>query len=206
MLKQANISQMGSRPGTWIGALATAVLFSIFTFTMTCMTGWNLMINFTSVEGIQRGGIHNIAFLISHSPANPNNATALPATPPTPSSKHHDKRSSRDMAGEREDEKEDWPILISFTRPSNRSYVVMQTKPMEHPWYTTLMQGWKDTMGANILEWLLPLRQSPCKQKSHKGEFEWGEVVYDMARMYEEKHPGTSLAILDESRTSRRRR
>jgi palmitoyltransferase len=179
------------------------------------MTGWNLMINFTSVEGIQRGGIHNIAFLISHFPTNPdashssassNTATAVPVTPPTPSSKHHKNKSSKDVAAEREDEKEDWPILTSFTRPSNRSYVVIQTKPMEHPWYTTLMQGWKDTMGENILDWLLPLRQSPCKQKSRRGEFEWGEVVYDMAKMYEEKHPGTNLAILDESRTSRRRR
>jgi palmitoyltransferase len=181
---------------------------------MTCMTGWNLMINFTSVEGIQRGGIHNIAFLMSrsstnpdtsHSSASPNTTNALPTTPTTSSSsKHHNKKSSRDMAEEREHEKEDWPILTSFTRPSNRSYVVIQTKPMEHPWYTTLMQGWKDTMGENIIDWLLPFRQSPCKQKSHRGEFEWGEVVYDMAKMYEDKYPGTSLAILDKSGRSRR--
>jgi palmitoyltransferase len=195
---------MGSRPGTWIGALATAVLFSIFAVTMTCMTGWNLMINYTSVEGIQRGGVHNIAFLISHSSANPDTTTTLPTTPSTSSTRHHKKKSSRDMVEEREHDKDDWPILTTITRLPNRSYAVMQTKPMEHPWYTTLLQGWQDTMGMNVLDWLLPLRQSPCKRKSHRGEFEWGEVVYDMARMYEKKHPGTTLAILDEGRRPRR--
>ncbi|KAI4611757.1 hypothetical protein J4E83_008008 [Alternaria metachromatica] len=197
-------SKMGSKPGTWIGALATAVLFSIFTFTMTCMTGWNLMINFTSVEGIQRGGIHNIAFLISNPSPNPDTAAPLTATPTTSSSKHHKKKSSRDVAEEKELDKEDWPVLTTVTRLPNRSYVVMQTKPLEHPWYTTLLQGWKDTMGNSIIDWLLPFRQSPCKQKSHRGEFEWGEVVYDMAKMYEKKNPGASLAILDETRRSRR--
>ncbi|KAF7455335.1 Palmitoyltransferase [Pyrenophora tritici-repentis] len=172
-------NKMGSKPGTWIGALVTAVLFCIFTFTMTCMTGWNLMINYTSVEGIQRGGIHNIAFLISDSPQD---------STPTSSTRH-----KSDAQAE-----EDWPILTTVTRPSGRSYVVMQTRTMEHPWYTTLMKGWKDTMGNNIIDWFLPFRQSPCKQRSHQGEFEWGEVVYDMARMYEKK-TGVRLALLEGS-------
>lgn len=169
---------MGSRPGTWIGALVTAILFCIFTFTMSCMTGWNLMINYTSVEGIQRGGIHNIAFLISQS------------------SQHTSPASSTTHRMDTQAEEEDWPILTTVTRASGRSYVVMQTRTMEHPWYTTLLQGWKDTMGTNVIDWLLPLRQSPCKQRSHRGEFEWGEVVYDMARMYEKK-TGVRLALLE---------
>ncbi|EOA84501.1 uncharacterized protein SETTUDRAFT_163432 [Exserohilum turcica Et28A] len=187
-------SKMGSRPGTWIGALVTGVLFSIFTFTMSCMTSWNLMINYTSVEGIQRGGIHNIAFLISPPSPRSSASVSAPETSPSPSSKHHKKGLSNRT--EKEAAEEDWPILTTVTRPSKRSYVVMQTKPFEHPWYTTLMQGWKDTMGNSIIDWLLPLRQSPCKEKSHTGEFAWGEVVYDMARMYEEKNPGSRLALL----------
>ncbi|KAK1918134.1 hypothetical protein P3342_000854 [Pyrenophora teres f. teres] len=147
---------------------------------MTCMTGWNLMINYTSVEGIQRGGIHNIAFLISDSPQE---------STPTSSTRH-----KSDAQAE-----EDWPILTTVTRASGRSYVVMQTKTMEHPWYTTLMQGWKDTMGTNMIDWFLPFRQSPCKERSHRGEFEWGEVVYDMARMYEKK-TDVRLALLEGSK------
>jgi len=146
------------------------------------MTGWNLMINYTSVEGIQRGGIHNIAFLVSQS-----------SQQSTPAS------STRHKTDAQADE-EDWPILTTVTRAAGRSYVVMQTKTMEHPWYTTLLQGWKDTMGTNMIDWLLPFRQSPCKQRSHRGEFEWGEVVYDMARMYEKK-TGVKLALLEGSKT-----
>jgi palmitoyltransferase len=169
---------MGSRPGTWIGALVTAVLFCIFTFTMSCMTGWNLMINFTSVEGIQRGGICNIAFLISQPPRNP--ISLHPTGPSLPEG--------------------EWPILCTFQGSTGRQYVVMQTKPMEHPWYTTLLRGWKDTMGNSVVDWFLPLRQSPCKQRSRSGEFEWGEVVYDMARYFEAKNAGAKVALLEGKR------
>ncbi|KNG46338.1 palmitoyltransferase pfa5 [Stemphylium lycopersici] len=185
-------SEMGSKPGTWIGALVVAVLFSVFTFTMSCMTGWNLMINFTSVEGIQRGGIHNIALLMSQSSRH--STASLPPPPPPSTPPTHHKKSSRGV--EQEPTEEDWQVLTTITRPNNRSYVVMQTKPLEHPWYTTLMKGWKDTMGDSVLDWLLPLKQSPCKRRSHQGEFEWGEVVYDMAKQYEKKNPGARLALL----------
>lgn len=73
----------------------------------------------------------------------------------------------------------------------------MQTKPHEHPWYTSLMGGWKDVMGDSIFEWLTPIKHSPYKQRSHRGEFEWGELVYDMAKQYEAHNPGVKLALLN---------
>lgn len=73
---------------------------------------------------------------------------------------------------------------------------MMQTKPDQHPWYTTLMTGWKDVMGNNVSEWLTPIKHSPYKRKTHRGEFEWGELVYDMARQYEAQNPGVKLALL----------
>lgn len=76
----------------------------------------------------------------------------------------------------------------------------MQTKPFEHPWYTSLMKGWKDTMGLRVPDWFLPMKHSPSKQRSQRGEFQWGEVVYDMAKQYEAQNPGTKLAILEGSR------
>jgi palmitoyltransferase len=183
--------QMGSRPGTWIGTLVVGVVFCIFTFTMTCMTGWNLMINYTSVEGIQRGGVQNIAMLISSFPPRADSAqnSTLPTTSPS--------RSKESRNGEPED---NWPVLCIVQRSSGRSYAVMQTQAMEHPWYTGLLSGWKDTMGTNIIDWILPLKQSPCKTRSRRGEFEWGEVVYDMARKYEADNPGTRLALLEGTR------
>jgi palmitoyltransferase len=152
------------------------------------MTGWNLMINFTSVEGIQRGGICNIAFLLSQPPRNP---VSLPPTPPTSTKQNTDSDSLPD--GE-------WPVLCNLQRSTGRQYVVMQTKPMEHPWYTSLMKGWRDTMGTSVVDWFLPFKQSPCKQRSRRGEFEWGEVVFDMARTFEANNPGAKLALLEGSR------
>lgn len=176
-------SKMGSRPGTWIGALVTAVLFFIFTFTMSGMTGWNLMINFTSVEAIQRGSVHNIAFLVSHQPQtsspSSHSSTQSSAKPPTPESA------------------DDWIVLRTVQRSTGRTYAIIQTKPLEHPWYTSLRQGWNDTMGTSVVDWFLPLKQSPCKQRSRRGEFVWGGVVYDMAEQYEKQNPGVKLALLE---------
>lgn len=62
------------------------------------------------------------------------------------------------------------------------------------------MSGWKDNMGHSIVDWLLPLKQSPCKQRSQRGEFEWGGVVYDMAKKYEADNPGIRLALLEGAR------
>jgi palmitoyltransferase len=142
---------------------------------MTGMTGWNLCINYTSVEGIQRGGVKNIAFLISRSQQGSQQSTPSEVKQQTP---------------------EDWPVLCTVQRSSERTYVVMQTKPLEHPWYTDLMSGFRDTMGDRVIDWFNPFKLSPCKQKTHQGEFQWGGVVYDMAKKYEEDNPGTQLAIL----------
>lgn len=174
----ANHRQTGARSGTWIGVLVVGVLFCIFTFTMTCMTGWNLCINYTSVEGIQRGGVQNIAFLISKS----SDRSSLPSTPSA-----QDKAQSHD----------DWPVLTTVQRGADRTYVVMQTHPNEHPWYTSMMMGWRDVMGNSVFDWLTPISYSPYKRKSHRGEFEWGELVYDMAKQYERQNSGVKLALLN---------
>jgi palmitoyltransferase len=160
------------------------VLFCIFTSTMTCMTGYNLAINYTSVEAIQRGGITNIAFLISRMP----NELARPNPPPSPPQSDDNKATEAD---------DDWPVLRTVRRSGGRMFVVMQTKPFQHPWSTTLMEGWKDTMGLTPIDWFLPLRHSPCKQRDRSGEFRWGEVVYDMATKYQKDNPGAQLALLE---------
>jgi palmitoyltransferase len=151
---------------------------------MTCMTGYNLAINYTSVEAIQRGGISNIAFLVSQTSQTP----TAPPTPPTSSKSSDPKDSNAD---------DDWPLLRVVQRDGGRTFVVMQTKAFQHPWATSLMQGWQDTMGNNPVEWFLPFKHSPCKQKGRSGEFRWGEVVYEMATKYEKEHPGTQLALLE---------
>jgi palmitoyltransferase len=156
------------------------VFFCIFTSTMSCMTGYNLAINYTSVEAIQRGGISNIAFLITRMPTGPPNQR----TPPTSSE-----------GGEPKED--DWPVLQTVRRSNGRMFVVMQTMPFQHPWSGTMMDGWKETMGNTPLDWFLPLRHSPCTKKERSGEHNWGYVVYDMAQKYEKDNPGAQLTLLE---------
>jgi palmitoyltransferase len=180
---------MGSHPGTWIAALALSTVFCIFATTMSCTTGYNLAINYTSVEAIQRGGITHIAFRITHLPTGPAAIPTPTSTPPTSSpKKEHDTPAESD---------DNWPVVGIFHRPGGATVVVMHTNPFQHPWSSSLMNGWKDTMGTSFVDWILPLKYSPCVQKTRRGEFRWGEVVYDMARKYEKEHPGARLAVLE---------
>lgn len=150
---------------------------------MSCMTGYNLAINYTSVEAIQRGGITNVAFLLTECPNEP-----TIYTPP---------QAPKDEDGNPTDAEDDWPVLAIVERGSGRKFVVMQTKPFQHVWSTSMMRGWKDAMGESPIEWVLPLKNSPWKQKTRSGEFRWGEVVYDMARKYQKENSGTKLALLE---------
>lgn len=150
---------------------------------MAWTTGYNIAISYTSVEAIQRGGISNIAFRITKLPTQPMKFH----TPPS-SSENNPKESESD---------DDWPVLCVTHRSHGKSFVVMQTKPFQHPWAASYMLCWKDTMGESVLDWFLPLKNSPCKQKSRSGEFRWGELVYDMAQKYQKDNPGAQLALLE---------
>ncbi|KAF2703754.1 hypothetical protein K504DRAFT_463195 [Pleomassaria siparia CBS 279.74] len=50
-----------SRPANWIVALALSALFFLFTFGMFMTTFYNLLMNYTTVEILQRGRVHHIA-------------------------------------------------------------------------------------------------------------------------------------------------
>ncbi|KAF2265069.1 zf-DHHC-domain-containing protein [Lojkania enalia] len=69
------IDKLDSKPATWIVALALAALFFLFTFGMFATTFYHLSQNYTTIEVLQRGGIHNIALLSSNQTPHP--ATGL---------------------------------------------------------------------------------------------------------------------------------
>jgi palmitoyltransferase len=43
-----------------------------------------------------------------------------------------------------------------------RTFAILKTHPGENPWDLGVWKNWQEVMGTNILDWLLPIRKSPC--------------------------------------------
>lgn len=175
---------LNSLPGTWIAMLPLCGIFMIFSVTMFFMTFWNVTINYTTIETLQREGVHNIAMV---------------ATRREPKS-HSSRRDSTYRCQEKPN------VLREVTRGADREYVIFQTQPLANPWDLSSMANARSVMGNNILQWFLPLQVSPCtKHEDLRGEYGWSSAVLDMAHDWELDHPDRRITLLSNMRRSRRR-
>ncbi|KAF2743268.1 zf-DHHC-domain-containing protein [Sporormia fimetaria CBS 119925] len=166
-----------SKPATWIVLLGLSALFFLFTFGMFCTTFYNLAINYTTIEIVQKGNVYNIAMLGKSSCPSSSSASA-----PT-------------------EQQQQTGILAEIQRTPSRSYIVVQTQPGENPWDRGAVQNIRDIMGDNILSWFLPLRMSPCiTGRDQRGEFGWGPAVTKLMDQY-----GAGAAYGRPPKTRRRR-
>jgi palmitoyltransferase len=172
------------KPTTWIALVALTAIFLIFAGTMFFMTTWNLSINYTTIETLQRDGIHNITMLATRG--------------------HSLERRSSKASRPREGEGPN--VLREVTRDGGREYVVFQTQPLDNPWDLGNMANLRSIMGDSILDWFIPLKMSPCtKHDDSRGEFPWSSLVLDMAREWEADNPGRRIRLLSESGRRRSR-
>lgn len=76
-------------------------------------------------------------------------------------------------------------ILSPRDEQAKRTFAILQTEPGENPWDLGYWRNWKSVMGNNILEWLLPIRHSPCcNHDSMVSDYDFGKVVNDLKRRY----------------------
>ncbi|KAK7190490.1 palmitoyltransferase pfa5 [Paraphaeosphaeria sporulosa] len=179
------IRVLGSKPGIWIAMLPLCGIFMIFTVTMFFMTFWNQSINYTTIETLQRGGVHNISMLVTRR---------------DPSTQTSRRNSSSHNAREKPN------VLREVTRSDGREYVVFQTQPYVNPWDIGSMENLRTIMGNSIVQWILPFQTSPCiKRDDVRGQYGWSREVIDMASDWERDHPDRRVVLLSHTRRSRRR-
>jgi palmitoyltransferase len=134
------------KPVNWVIALALSALFFLFTFGMFMTTFYNMSLNFTTVEIMQRDRIHHLA---------------IHGNPRTTSSNS----------------------ISSINLSPSRSYHVVQTEGIDHPWDLGPVPNMTSVMGHSLLEWLVPLKMSPCTNHNNaEGEFEWSSAVHALRR------------------------
>jgi palmitoyltransferase len=63
-------------------------------------------------------------------------------------------------------------------RLPERTFALLRTPPGANPWSISPLENFKDVMGKNVIEWLLPLTYSPCSRHDRSdSQFTLGSVV-----------------------------
>ena len=88
---------------------------------------------------------------------------------------------------------------------NSRTFAVLLTQPGENPWDLGPYRNWKSVMGNTMVDWLLPVKHSPCADHSHgESAFLLGPVVERLRQAHGlvSERPPTSRG----RRSQRRRR
>lgn len=177
---------LSSQPGIWIAILPLGGILMMFSASMFFMTFWNQSINYTTIETLQRGGVHNIAMRVTQRDR--------------PTSRSSRRNSSSQANREKPN------VLREVKHDDGREYVIFQTQQFVNPWDLGSKENLCSILGTNIFQWLLPFQMSPCIQHDDvRGEFGWSKAVIDMAAEWERDHPERRVALLSNTRRSRRR-
>jgi palmitoyltransferase len=139
-----------------------AAFFGLFTFGMTTVSLQYIFLNLTNVEIIrQKSMVHQLAIrvpqhtepapylhIVTYPLQEPGNAV----TSSNSSSRHDNPLSARDQL-------------------ATRKFAVVRTQMGENPWDLGPYNNWKSVMGTNMLDWLLPIRKSPCVYEENNESF-----------------------------------
>jgi len=155
--------------GVIIGALAVAALFGLFTFTMTATSMRYILVNLTTIDYLKsKNVVHQLAIRVPQGTQPSQNYNVI--TYPLP--------KSTDTIN---------PTLQTITTESSsprdqlatRTFAIVKTEMGENPWDLGYYRNWKSVMGDNLIDWVLPIKGSPCAQ------YESDESFYEMGPLYQ---------------------
>jgi palmitoyltransferase len=75
--------------------------------------------------------------------------------------------------------------MAARDQQARRTFAILQAEPGENPWHLGYLQNFKSVMGDSIIEWLLPIRHSPCsRHDSMVSDYQFGPLVEELKRRY----------------------
>jgi palmitoyltransferase len=167
---QSKVRNEAGIDGVVIGALALAALFGLFTLTMTATSVRYIVVNLTTIDYLKsKNVVHQLAIRVPRgTPAGQNynvityplpksTTGAAPAQQTTPAT---ESTSPRDQL-------------------ATRTFAIVKTEMGENPWDLGYYRNWKSVMGDNLIDWLLPIKESPCAL------YEDNESFYEMGPLYQ---------------------
>lgn len=165
--------------GQIAAVIALGAFFGLFSATMAATAMRYACLNLTNVDYIKSKTIvHQIAIRVPRgTPAStnysvvtyplpkPSNGSAPRSSPDIPTA---DRNALRDQL-------------------ATRTFAIVKTEMGENPWDLGYYRNWKSIMGDAIVDWFLPIKQSPC------ASYENNESFYEMGPLYPELRARFSL-------------
>ncbi|KAI0476423.1 palmitoyltransferase PFA5 [Xylariaceae sp. FL0804] len=159
--------------GRLIAAIALAAFFGLFTFLMSFTSMRYIFLNMTNVDalGYQRK-VYQLATRVPLGTMPSDKYTVV--TYPLP-------KSGPATASEQSTTH----TLTSRDSLATRTFAILRTDPQENPWDLGWFRNWQLVMGTNPLDWLLPIRESPCaNHDSHESYYPMGSAFEDVRKRH----------------------
>lgn len=164
--------------GALLTNLLSASFFGLFTFSMTINSARFAFTNLTSIEVLgQKTQVKRFAIFIPRPTSDGRDLAPAPYTqvvypvPIVPKVVESD-RSVTDVANPAMPQQEE--------RDSQavRVFAVVSTARGDNPYDLGKIANWKDVMGQNLLDWVLPIRRSPCcRHENDESEYKLGDAL-----------------------------
>jgi palmitoyltransferase len=170
-----------------IVGLALGGLFGLFAITMTATALRFAFQNITNVDMFRKNQIFRLAVRVpTDTPSNERfNTITYPLERPgegprTPDAAHTSGMTQVNGAASARPN-----AMAARDQQARRTFAILQTEPGENPWHLGYLQNFKSIMGNSIIEWLLPIRHSPCtRHDSMVSDYEFGPLLEELKRRY----------------------
>ncbi|OBT53506.1 hypothetical protein VE04_08126 [Pseudogymnoascus sp. 24MN13] len=180
-----DLSNTSELNGHFVALVAVSGFFGLFTFGMTCSSLQFVFANLTTIENLskksrawllavlipptftfpQQGNYPHITYPLPL----PESEKSSPTAPSSPASPPHSGTISEPET------------LLERDARATRTFAILQVAVGRNPWDLGAVGNWKSVMGNNFLDWVLPIKQSPCRNhESHESQFETGRWVEEL--------------------------
>ncbi|KAI1349704.1 DHHC palmitoyltransferase-domain-containing protein [Xylaria sp. FL0043] len=159
------VEQGASPDPFFLAAIVIAAFFGLFAFLMTATSARYIVKNMTNVDILSfRQKVYHLAVRVPRGTRSDRFSVIV-----YPLRKSETRLGDRKGAVRRSTPNGREPDEQADTLPANsrddlatRTFAILQTAPGENPWDLGPWRNWKSVMGANPLDWVLPIRHSPC--------------------------------------------
>ncbi|KAK7917632.1 DHHC zinc finger domain-containing protein [Apiospora marii] len=162
--------------GFLVGALGLGGFFGLFTFMMTITSLRYVLQNMTNVDLLgSRTKVYQLAVRIPRGSEGTDSYHVINYPLARPGSSYSANQHANGIVA-----RVNSPNLGREARDSlaHRTFAILRTEAGENPWDLGYWENWKEVMGTNIFDWLLPIRRSPCvKHELNESFYRMGKIV-----------------------------
>ncbi|GAP89966.1 putative palmitoyltransferase PFA5 [Rosellinia necatrix] len=186
------IGQDGTVDPYLLATIVIAAFFGLFSFSMSLTSTRYIFLNTTTVDILlfhQR--VYQVAVRVPRGTRSDRFGVVVYPLPKPEASSGDNKRRANGLSPTSHSAGEQSDTLPATSRDdlATRTFAILDTKPGENPWDLGPWRNWQSVMGTSLLDWMLPIRHSPCA--NHESQ----ESLYPMNRILDQLRSRYGLSM-----------